>query len=190
MQLNKMKKAELIEECRKNGLGTDGTEEELRTRLKEFLVENTSSQSSRSNSVTRDNVDELKNLLVKMQEELAALKQENARQNQSQSNHDESDAAHTTEEHQQQQQQQQQQPPNGVSNENEDSVNGSRPHTQSSCQRQVNSANQFTKPSLMNTSHEVRASNQNSGSFAAFSFRDIEHALNSFTGTGNYRIET
>jgi len=26
-------------------------------------------------------------------------------------------------------------------------------------------------------------------SFATFSFRDIEHALNSFTGGGNYRIE-
>lgn len=191
--INKMKKDELIEECRKYGLDTDGKKDELLKRLKDFFGENSTANGtrnqSRSNSVSDLSIEDLKQRFDEMQAELEALKIQNAQQNQSQVESNETSIEHitaaaaTTTAVEQQQQQ-----PSSLNSGIEDIANENGLRTQSSSRWQVNSASSHLN--TMNTSHEFGANHRSSGSFTAISFRDIEHALNSFTGTGNYRIET
>lgn len=68
--LNRMNKAELEEECRKNDLDTDGTKEVLKQRLLDFFACESNSASRTGNSEVDD---EIQRRNIEMEAELAAL---------------------------------------------------------------------------------------------------------------------
>lgn len=201
-RINQMKKIEVVKELKRVGLSTKGNANECKQRLQHFYEDMANNSANNSIIAADENVAHIDKMIKEKEEELRLLRiqlesQSNqVSQNETQNtngDHDETKSQHSGRRpvHIQR---------NGhgdtlmhqssriETNNVRDDQHKRRDERDSSMQRLRKTIDEMLQDEK--DEEDEKMASRSANSFSAFSFRDIEHAINSFTGTGNYRIET